>query len=186
MRVRRLATMVLGAWLGCSAFMTWVAMQNFAAVTRLLDAPSQQAEAAIEKLGGPEQARLLFRYQVGEQNRYYFEHWELAQLWIGAGLLGLLLFGTHEKKFSLALALGMIAVVAVVHIWVTPPIIGLGRELDFVPPAGRPELRRQFQTYHTTYSTFELVKLGLGMILAAALIRSHGRRNGGQIKEEAA
>lgn len=187
MRVRRLAVMFLGMWMGGSILMAWVAMENFASVKRLLEAPSARAAEDIQKLGGPEEARLLLRYHVGEQNRFYFEHWEFIQLWLGVLLLGLLLFGTRESKFALAIALMMILVVAVVHLWVTPPIIGLGRELDFVPPGGRPEVRRQFDTFHATYSTFELVKLGLGLILGGMLVRgSHSRRSGGSVKEEAA
>lgn len=159
--------------------MTWVATQNFGSVDQMLEMPRHSMfTGAVEKLGGHDGARLFMRYQAAEMNRFLFEHWELVQLALGAVLFLLILLGTHEGKAPLAIVLLMIALVGIVHLFVTPPIIGIGRELDFQPPAARPALREQFQTWHVTYSTLEVLKLLLGAGLGYLLVRSHSRRPG--------
>ena len=86
MHTRRLSSLLLGAWLAGSLFMWMVATQNFRSVDRLLESPSPQASTQFDKLGR-DGARTLLRYHVGEQNRWYFETWELAQIVVGALLI---------------------------------------------------------------------------------------------------
>ena len=77
---------LLGAWIAGSLFMIMVATQNFGSVDRLLAAPSSAAAAQIQTMGR-EKARAFLRYQVSEQNRWYFETWEKIQLALGVALL---------------------------------------------------------------------------------------------------
>lgn len=79
MHNRRFASLLLGGWMGCTMFMWLVAIQNFSAVTRVIAAPSPKAAEIIQVLG-EERAKGLLRYQVAEQNRWYFETWEYMQL----------------------------------------------------------------------------------------------------------
>src|SRR5260370_42621696 len=76
---------LLGAWIGGSLFMIMVATQNFRSVDRLLAAPGRGGEQ-VEKMGRSE-ARTFLRYQVSEQNRWYFENYEKIQLALGVALL---------------------------------------------------------------------------------------------------
>ncbi len=177
MHMRRLACLLLGMWLAGSAYLGVVAAQNFLTVDRLLREPiSSRASAGVERLGGPEQARLFLRHYVGEQNRFYFQAWEVAQLVLGGSLFLLLLFGTHESKIVLLLVLAMLLLVSFVHFGVTPSLVGLGRELDFTPPEPVSPLRKQFQSRHVLYSTLELVKVGVGLALAVMLVAGHAPR----------
>jgi hypothetical protein len=165
----RLAVLLLGAWLGGCVFMDLVATGNFRSVDRLLAAPSPQAAERIQAMGGREAARAFLRYQVSEQNRWYFETWECQQIALGAVLFLVLLFGAAADRVTLLLVLLMLAMVLAMRFFLTPEIIRLGRAIDFAAP-GRPEPNRtRFWEFHGAYSAGELLKLGLAIVLAARL-----------------
>src|SRR5215468_12375776 len=82
MNIRSVTCWMLGGWIAGSLFMIMVATQNFRSVDRLLASPAGAA-AQVEKMGAAE-ARTFLRYQVSEQNRWYFETWEKVQLALGA------------------------------------------------------------------------------------------------------
>jgi hypothetical protein len=184
MRLRRFACLLLGMWIGGSIFMALVATQNFRSVDRLLEAPAAQASRQIQSMGW-ETARTFLRYQVSEQNRFYFEHWELAQLLLGAGLFLLLLFGTSVGRGELALSISMMLVVAVMHWLLTPNIVSLGRQIDFVAREVASPERSRFWTFHAAYSTLEIVKLLFGLGLAGMLlISTRSRRRDAGIRDQ--
>ena len=166
MHFRRLAALLLGAWLGGSVFMDMVATQNFRSVDRLLAAPPAQVAERIQALGGHDAARVFLRYQVSEQNRWYFESWERAQIVLGAALFLVLVFGAVPNRLTLLLVLLMLAMVLVMRFFLTPEIIRLGRAADFAPAADR----TRFWTFHGMYSAGELIKLGLGIVLGVRLL----------------
>ena len=99
MKIPYFTCWLLGGWIAGSLFMILVATQNFRSVDRLLASPAGAA-ASIERMGR-EEARTFLRYQVSEQNRWYFETWGLMETALGAALLLVLLFGSTEKNFSL-------------------------------------------------------------------------------------
>ena len=109
MHFRRLASLLVGAWLMGCLFMDLVAIQNFRSVDRLLSAPSAQAASPIRAMGGHDPARAFLRYQVAEQNRWYFENWERMQIALGLVLLLVLLFGSVPDRVALGLTLIMLA-----------------------------------------------------------------------------
>ena len=154
--------------------MAWVAAESFSSVDRLLARPHPVATAQFKALGRAD-ARLLLRYQVSEQNRWYFETWEAAQIVMGALFFFFVLFATRENKFALFLVLLMIAAVLVQRFLLTPGMISLGRMIDFVPPDAPSGERTQFWVLHSWYWGVELVKWVLGLALAARLI-SHRQR----------
>ena len=177
MHVRRLACLLLGMWLAGSGYLGVVAAQNFLTIDRLLKEPrSSRATVEVEKLGGPEQARLFLRHYVGEQNRFYFQAWEITQMILGGALFLLLLFGTREGKLALLLVLAMLLLVFFLHFGVTPGLVGLGRELDFTPPIPDSPLRAAFRARHVMYSTLEVVKVVIGVGLAVLLVAGRATR----------
>src|SRR3954453_6506925 len=105
MKIHHLSCSLLGAWIAGSLFMIMVATQNFRSVDRLLAAPGR-AGAEVEKMGHGE-ARTFLRYQVSEQNRFYFETWEKIQLALG---LAVLAAGWRQGKLFAGLAGLMFAV----------------------------------------------------------------------------
>jgi len=165
MQFHRLASFIIGIWLGVSVFMDFVATQNFKAVNRAMIANDIRAVETVKKIGGPDVERQLFRYFAGEINRYLFEQWEWAELMLGLLLLLVLLFGRTYQKLAMGLCIAMLLLVAAQRFRLTPAITQLGRELEFSESAGR-----RFATYHALYGYSELGKLGLGLILVGRLL----------------
>jgi hypothetical protein len=170
MHTRRLATLLLGAWLAGSFFMIWVATGNFASVERVLATESAKAQAEIKEIG-PARARMLLRYHSSEQNRHYFYQWEMAQIALGILTLIVLRFATGGDKVTLALSGGMVLLVVVMHFMLTPRITELGRAIDFTATGHLPDERRVFWNYHKSYSGLELLKIGLGLVAGVRMIR---------------
>ena len=176
MHFRRFACFLLGAWLACGLFMAMVATQNFRSVDRLLAKPSAPAAGQLHKLGPA--ARSLLRYQVSEQNRWYFETWEMVQVGVGIVLLLVLLFGSNETNFTLLLAALMLLIVLAQRFALTPHIVALGRVIDFVPADQPSPERSRFWLLHSTYSSLELVKWALGLLLTSRLLFRRTRKPG--------
>ena len=96
MHYSRISAFLLGGLLIGSLFMGFVATGNFQTVSEILKSPPPQAEKMIKALGD-ENARLLLRYQAGEENRLFFQTWETAQLVLGL-LLAALLFLMGNRR----------------------------------------------------------------------------------------
>lgn len=186
----RLVCFVLGSWLTGGVFMAWIATQNFRGVDRLIEQPHPLAKLEFKTLEtdrnfGAGAARLLLRYQVSEQNRFYFESWEIAQLAIGSLLFFFLLFGTAEDKYSLAGVLLMVVLAAAQRFLLTPGLTALGRNLDFTPLADASPERSRFWILHNAYSAIELVKWAIALFLAGRLIAGHRhRKSRGDVRQQ--
>jgi hypothetical protein len=162
MKIPYLTSWLLGAWIAGSLFMILVATQNFRSVERLLASPAGAA-AQIDRMGHDE-ARTFLRYQVSEQNRWYFETWEKIQLALGLALLAVTF---RQDRVSVVVAAAMFALLVTQRFWITPEIVRIGRLIDFAPQAAE---RQTFWMFHNAYSGIELTKLALGFFLSARLV----------------
>lgn len=168
MRFRRLALFFLGMWIGVSLFVAFAATRNFASVDSLLQAPPEPAAQVLKSLP-PDSARRLLRHLVGEENRSYFENWELAQFGLGLLIAALLFIEPRTRKLA-AFPCGMLLLVVFLHFKVTPEVVWLGRQIEFLPAAAASAERREFASMHSIYGAMELTKLLLGLILAGFLV----------------
>jgi hypothetical protein len=184
MHSRRFACLLLGIWFAGGAFMQWISRENYSAVDRLLDQPNPVASLQIKTLGTAA-ARQMLRYQVAEQNRFYFEAWETQQLMLGSFFFFFLLFGTREDKFSLLMALLLVVAVVVQRFFLRPEITSFGRVLDFVPAEVYVAGRKRLPIVQSAYDGVELTKFGIGAMLAVWLIVGRGRRRSrGDVRQE--
>jgi hypothetical protein len=165
MHTRYVACWLLGAWIAGSLFMIMVATQNFRSVDRLLATPGSAA-SQVGKMGHAE-ARTFLRYQVSEQNRWYFETWEKIQLALGVAALAATF---RQGKLMVSLTASMCALLLLERFYLTPEIIRLGRLIDFVPQAASSVERDVFWRFHGAYSGVELLKLALGFFLSGRFI----------------
>jgi hypothetical protein len=168
MHHRRFACFLLGLWLGGGLLMAWIGLDASRSVDRLLAQSNPAAMLHIRALG-PAETRLLLQYQASEEWRGNCATWETAQIVLGAFFFFYLLFGTLEGKFSLLLALLMLAVVLFERFLLTPELVGIGRLLDFVPDIPSNEHSR-LAAVQTGYVGAEVLKGTLGCILAARLV----------------
>ena len=176
MHFRRLACLLLGAWLAGSALMALVATQNFRTVDRLLLDPNPAASQELRTMGH-DFARMLLRWEAGEQNRILFEVWETAQLALAMAVFFVLLFGSTESKYSLFMALAMLVIVIGERFLLTPMLVALGRLIDFVPPTVRSVDRIKFTVLHSGYAGVEMLKCLVGLILSFKLMVRSRRRS---------
>jgi hypothetical protein len=176
MHYRRMASLLLGLWLGGGLLTAWFAIESFRSVDRLLSAPGPVVAIQIRALG-PGGARALLRYQAAEQNRSFFQTWEFLQLIWGVGFFSFLLFGSTEGKFSLLLLLLMLLIVAAQRFFMTPELSSLGRTFDFIPADVPSVERNRFWMLHSIYTGSEILKWGLGLVLGARLIFHRERRS---------
>jgi hypothetical protein len=174
---QRWALVVMGAWIAGSVCMSVVATENFYTIDRLLaGSPNAAFSHAVQQLGQP-QARDLLRYLSSELNRLYFQAWNVSQLVIGGLALWLIVGSTRPDARSTRAGRAvvvMLAIVVVMLAWLTPAIVSLGRSLDFVlrdpPPAGM----QRFWVLHAAYTSLEMIKLAVGILVAAWIAAAPG------------
>jgi hypothetical protein len=175
---QRLALVAMGMWLMGSIASSVVAAENFYTVDRMLTTSGNvEFYRDVQKLGHG-QARELLRYLSSELNRLYFRIWNVTQLVLGPLVLWLIAgseirragpsgpagSGCKPGPFGPA-GLGVLAMLAIVLLmlaYLTPAIVSLGRELDFVPRDPAPPGMSRFWILHAAYTTLEMVKLAVG------------------------
>jgi hypothetical protein len=161
-----LGTVLLGA----------VASENFFMIDRLLissEASSSRSHPTFQKDAAqlsPGEARVMLRYVSSELNRFYFNVWGWFELGLASLALLLAVRGALSRKFVIGLGV-MLALVAVMTLYITPRITEVGRALDFVPRNPAPPSLATFGVLHAAYSFMDLAKLGIGIWLAVVLIR---------------
>src|SRR5262249_44032268 len=138
---------------------------------RLASAPTAALAPAVQRRGQP-QARDLLRYLSSELNRLYFQMWNVAQLALGAVVLWLM---TRRNGAAARVVAGMLAVVVLMLVYLTPSIVSLGRELDFVPRTPEPPGMQRFWILHAAYTSLEMLKLAAAFLVAFWLARAEVR-----------
>jgi hypothetical protein len=169
---QRWALVVIGVWLMGSICMSTVATQNFYTDDRLIADQHGAFAAMVQKLGQPA-AREFLRYLSSELNRLYFQVWNITQIALGVAALWLLAGSGRAGPLGLArkVILAMLAVVVLMLVYLTPAIITLGRELDFVPRDPAPPGMSRFWVLHAAYTSLEMLKLAAGLVAAALIAR---------------
>jgi hypothetical protein len=169
---RDIALILIGAWLLGTLFMGVVAAENFYLLDRLLAARPNTGFNRVVELLGADAAREFMRYVSSELNRWFFVVWGIAQVVLG-GLLVWMVRGTGARRVRVGAGI-MLGFALILAAGLTPPILSVGRMLDFVPRDPPPPELATFGLLHAAYSIAELGKLGLGLALAWWLARGSG------------
>jgi hypothetical protein len=164
---RRLAALVVGAWLGAGIFADVAVTQNFQTVDRFLAQPGSIHTSVELNAIGRDRERAILRRNAAEENSAIFENWERAELIIGCTLLALLLYALKPNKRVLGGALLMLVIVAAQHFFLSPKITDMGRKLADLPDDD--PLILTFWNFHNVYSGAEILKLLVGFVLAVWL-----------------
>jgi hypothetical protein len=177
---QRWAMFAMGVWLAGNVMVAVVAMENFYTVDRLLAGSTNSAFASQAARVGLTETRDLLRYLSSELNRRYFQLWNTGQIALGLLVLWLI---WRAPSISLARwgALGMVGLVALMLVWLTPEIISVGRSLDFVPRDPPPPALRRFWILHGVYTFLEGCKLVVGIIVAVSIARGVPTRQAGRL-----
>lgn len=170
MHYGRVATLLLGAWLGAQLVIFFVVTGNFRGVDRSLQQLASSAPPELQSIDQELLYRLL-RFHSASLNEHYFWRWEQAQLGLVL-LLGVLFFFHDLRRKYMLWMTGAIGLLVLIEHWLlTPEILRLGRTLPFIAhPEMAPEYDR-FWNFHHAYSAVEIVKFGLLLTLTAWLVR---------------
>ena len=170
----RAATFCLGLWVMGTVCISVAATQNFYTIDRLLADGGHPAFAdGVDRLGAPA-ARDLLRYLSSELNRLFFRYWNLAQIPLGGVTLWLVLGLSTDRRLAW-LAGAMLAIALLLTTVVTPPIVAVGRSLDFVPRDPPPPNLAAFGLLHAAYTSLEMLKAALGAYCAFRICRGAER-----------
>jgi hypothetical protein len=151
----------MAIWLFGNIFMTVIATQNFYTIDRLIaDSPSEIFNSTVAAMQNPSAYEML-RYLSSELNRLYFQYWNLAQLPLGILALWLV-SGLPDSKGPTWEIVGMLLVVLFLMVFITPAILRIGRNMDFVPRDPTPPQMRTFGLLHTAYIVITVINLALG------------------------
>ena len=167
------AMFCLAIWMTGAVFVAVVATQNFFTIDRLLaGSPNESFHVAVLTLDSVETpghpvARDMLRYLSSELNRLYFQYWNLVQLIVGLLALWFVtkIPGANRPKWCIV---AMLAISLFVMAVLTPPIVSVGRALDFVPRESPPiEVVTRLRTFgllHATYTVSMFITLILGVL----------------------
>jgi hypothetical protein len=159
-------------WMGGSTLVDFVTFANFGNIDDFMQTPgSVRASVELNKLGR-EDGRLLLRRYVAEDNADVIFNWERASAAMGIALFFLVLFTDQPQRITMGGVLLMTAIVLGQH-FLTPAIASMGRTLDDLPP-GDPA-RASFGALHGTYSTLEIAKVAIGLIVGWRLVVAEAR-----------
>jgi hypothetical protein len=116
-------------------------------------------------------ARDFLRYLSSELNRLFFQYWNYAQFLIGGVVIWLVLGLPDGARLKWPLGV-MLAILIVLTFVVTPPIISIGRGLDFIPRDPPPSSLATFGIYHGAYLGLEMIKAAIGLWVGYRLSRA--------------
>ncbi|HTD43831.1 MAG TPA: hypothetical protein VK687_06600 [Bryobacteraceae bacterium] len=184
MHSSRVGAFLLGAWMGCSLFLSVLAVQNVRFAGRLAGGPISPAAQIIND-AGPEQAKLLLRHFAWEQNRFYFTNWEMFQMPV-AVILALFLYLTTDRRILPPILCGlMLALVMFEYFAITPEFIYRGREADFPPGSLAFGAEARVWVLAEVLIGAEAAKLLVGGVLASYLFTYRTRRRVRKIDDPA-
>lgn len=183
MHSTRIATFLLGAWIGCCVFMDLLALQNLRLANGVVNSATPAAVEIIQKTG-QEQARLLLRYFAAEQYRYYFSTWELVQISCGLLLATVLYLAAEKRPVPLVLC-GLMLALVLFQLAIQPELAYRGREADF--PPGNQTLGTQARVWALTeiWIGAESAKLLIGGLLAGFMFTYRSRRRARRSEDSA-
>ncbi len=174
MHFRRLAAMLMGAWLAGSVLVMLFTSRNLETVSEVIDRPAKEAIDTSIKLQSSDW-RLMLNYHASEVNRWITSNWEIAELCLGVAVFLAVFFSPGGKHSVLLLCVMMIAITVFLHWFMTPQIERIGRSVQFVGPGVVSVARDRLRSLETGYWTGLMVKLILGL-LTALLLLGRGRR----------
>ena len=163
-RTHTLAVAILGLWIGWTLFMWFLAGRSFSTVDGVLNKQDKQFAAATQSMT-PDNTRLALRYLASEINRKIFSAYGYGGIVLGIFLVFLVAKQAPRDKFSVTLAAGMLVIVLLLSLVVTPQIISIGRSIDFVPRNPPPPGFRRFWMLHGAFTLLDGTKLLAGLVL---------------------
>jgi hypothetical protein len=174
MHSTRIATFLLGAWIGGCLFADLLAIENVRLASSVMSSAIPPAVQIIQKAGRQEVASLL-RYFAAEQYRSYFSAWELIQI-PGALLAAGLLYFAAEKRAMPQILCGLMLALVLFQLAIHPELAYRGREADFPPGSQLLGAEARLWVLLEVWAAAEAAKLAAGVVLASYLFTYKSRK----------
>lgn len=155
---------VLSLWIGLNLFVWFEATRTFRTIEQILKSPDPRFSQITEPLG-VEPTREVLRHVASEINRRYFRAYGWTEILLAVILLVTTYRQTPRDAVGLAIVWGMLALVLVMTLVITPWISSLGRKLDFTPRTPPPPEMRRFWMLHGAFTSLDGIKLLAGIVL---------------------
>lgn len=175
MHATRIATFLLGAWIGCCLLVGALAFENVTLTDRLLNAPLPQADEVI-KNAGPSEARLLLHHFAAEEYRMYLADWGLVQIGFAILTTAFVYFAVDRRLLPVIMCGLMLVLVLFQYFAIAPELAFRGRESDFPPASLAVGAATRRRAMMEVYGGAEAVKLLIGGILASYIFSFKSRR----------
>lgn len=172
---RRIATFIIGAWIGCALLMAVQALVNTVSAAESLAVVSTVGKELVETAGVDTAAHLM-QFQASEQLRRHWYGWEETQGIIGLVLAFCLAISGRGKMLSLLLCGGMLAILIFQHLGVTPDLQLASRNADFTSAGSLAQ--QELWKLTQLYGGLETVKLLMGGVLASYLFVAQSKPSG--------
>jgi hypothetical protein len=165
-RTQVLAIAILGAWIMSTLCMWFAATQSFKTVESVAKRADPQFVSITKPLGDVA-TRVVLRYMASEINRALFWGYGALQIALGAILLLLLWRETPRNAVDIGVVATMLALAVILMLVIMPPIISLGRSIDFLPRHPPPAVMPRFRALHGLFTGLDGVKLlaGIGLLI---------------------
>ena len=165
-RTQALAVAILGAWIASTLCMWFAATRSFATVERVLKDPPPPFVEITRPLAEPS-TREVLRYMASEINRTLFWGYGALQIGLGAILFLLLWRQKPRNAVDVGVVAAMLALSVILTLVITPLLVSIGRDIDFVPRIPPPPVMPRFWALHGSFTGLDGVKLlaGIGLMI---------------------
>jgi hypothetical protein len=164
-RSQILAVAILGAWIMSTLCMWFAATRSFATVEAVMQSGQPQL-VEITKPLGESSTRMVLRHMASEINRSVF--WGYGALQIGLGALLFLLLWKQKPRnaVDIGVVATMLTLSVILTLVITPLIVSIGRDIDFLPRNPPPAVMPRFWALHGSFTGLDGVKLlaGIGLL----------------------
>ena len=163
---RRVATFLLGIWIGGCLLVDVLALEGHRIAGRILLSPSPEAQAIL-KVTGDAPASALLHHLASEQTRANLGNWEIAQIVLVIAM-AVPLIVTDQRKWGAVAMVGAMGLLTLIQMYgISPSLNSLGRQADFQGEAAPASLQTQIWTMTRMYGLVETLKLLIGGALAS-------------------
>ena len=165
-RSQVLAVAILSAWMMSTLCMWFAATRSFATVERVLTRAEPQFVETTKPLGEAP-TRVVLHYMAAEINRSLFWGYGALQIALGAILLVLLWRQAPRNAVDVGVAATMLGLAVILTLVITPLVVSLGRDIDFLPRHPPPAIIPRFWALHGSFTGLDGVKLlaGIGLLI---------------------
>ncbi|MGF1615236.1 MAG: hypothetical protein ACFCVA_15380 [Gammaproteobacteria bacterium] len=165
----RLLLWICGGWFFLTISIGYVAIANF---SQLQPQRLPAVETALADVMDAQAQATTLRYVASELNRHFFSVYGWANLTLAAAALVLVSTSGRMLRWRTAALAVCFGIAALGALYLTPTLIDLGRQIDFLPREPAPDPVRQFYRLHRLSEGLELLKLVLLTGVSVSLVRA--------------